>query len=258
VTAFTNPGEHVESPARPARAPLRLRYFGSDGGQRFVTVDRADEVAFEDCPPVRRIPHYRGSAHTPGEYWSATTGDLIAYESFLESKWMILLDFDPDIVAFCGQPFTFDGVDIEGAFIHTPDLFARRADGGGLLLDVKNPNEISKPDVVRQARRTAAVCERIGWQYRMVGEPDRQPMANIAWLAGFRRPLHAGAELIPALLGLAAQPVSLAELLRFQPVPELARPVVFHLLWHHRLTFDLQQPLRETTVLHTAPRRSPR
>jgi hypothetical protein len=258
VRALTNAGEHVESPARSARAPLLLRYLGSDGGPRFVTVDRADEVAFEDCPPVRRIPHYRGSAHTPGEYWSATTGGLIAYESFLESKWMMLLDFDPDIVAFCGQPFTFDGVDTVGAFTHTPDLFARRADGGGLLLDVKNPNEIGKPDVVLQARRTTAVCERIGWQYRMVGEPDRQPMANIAWLAGFRRPLHAGAELIAPLLGLAAQPVSLAELLRFQPVPELARPVVFYLLWHHRLTFDLQQPLRETTVLHTAPGRSPR
>ena len=258
MTAPTGPGEHVESLAHRTAASLRLRYRGSDGGQRFVTVDRAGEVAFEDFPPVRRIPHYRGSAHTPGEYWSASTGNLIAYESFLESKWMMLLDFDPDVVAFCGQPFTFDGVDTDGPFIHTPDLFARRIDGSGLLLDVKNPNEIGKPDVMLQARRTTAACERIGWQYRMVGEPDRQPMANIAWLAGFRRPLHAGAELIAPLLTLAAQPVSLAELLRLQPVPELARPVVFHLLWHNRLSLDLQQPLRETTVVHTAAGGLPR
>jgi hypothetical protein len=230
---------------------LLLRYLSSDGGPRFVGMDRASDVAFEECPPVRRIPHYGGSAHTPGEYWSATTGDLIAYESFLESRWMMLLDFDPDVVAFCGQPFTFDGVDSDGAFTHTPDLFARRADGCGLLLDVKNPKEIGKPAVVLQARRTAAACERIGWQYRMVGEPDRQPMANIAWLAGFRRPLHAGAEMIPPLLALAAQPVSLAEMLSFQSVPELARSVVFHLLWQGRLAFDLHQPLRETTIVRT-------
>jgi hypothetical protein len=231
---------------------LRLRYRSSDGVHRLVTADRAAEVPFEDCPPVRRIPHYRDSKHTPGEYWSATTGSLIAYESHLESKWMMLLDFDPDVVAFCGQPFSFDGVDAEGVFTHTPDLFARRCDGGGLLLDVKNPNEITKPDVTRQARRTAAACDRIGWQYRMVGEPDPQPMANIAWLAGFRRPLHAGTDLIEPLLALAARPVSLAEMLSFQPIPELARPVVFHLLWHGRLTCDLHQPLRETTVLHAA------
>jgi hypothetical protein len=209
-------------------------------------------VAFEDYPPVRRIPHYPGSRHTPGEYWSATTGSLIAYESHLESKWMMLLDFDPVVVAFCGQPFAFDGVDADGVFTHTPDLFVRRGDGGGLLLDVKNPDEITKPDVARQARRTAVACERIGWQYRMVGEPELQPMANIAWLAGFRRPLHAGTDLVAPLLALAARPVSLAEMLSFQPIPELARPVVFHLLWHGWLTCDLNQPLRETTMLQAA------
>ena len=46
---------------------------------------------------------------------------------------MTLLDFDPDVTAFVGQPLTFDGVDTDGACTHTPDLFARRVDGSVLL-----------------------------------------------------------------------------------------------------------------------------
>lgn len=231
---------------------VRLRYRTPDGLERMVGPGEAGEVAFERCPPVRQIPHYKGSKHTPGRFWSATTGDLVAYESFLESKWMTMLDFDPAVVAFCGQPFEITGVDVGDVWVHTPDLFVRLAGGSGRVIDVKNPRHLHRPDVVLQAQRTAAVCDRVGWEYQLVGEPDRQRWANICWLAGFRRPLHAGADLVPRLLALAATPVSLADLLTFIRAPEAARPVIFHLLWHGRLVCDLDAPLRESTLLHAA------
>lgn len=239
-------------PIRPGAARLELRYRDPDGADRTADAATAAGVAFERCPPARRIPHYAGSAHTPGQFWSATTGDLVAYESFLESKWMTMLDFDPAVVAFCGQPFEITGVDVGDVWRHTPDLFARLADGTGWVIDVKNPRHLDRADVVEQARRTAAVCQRIGWDYRLVGEPDPRRYTNIAWLAGFRRPLHAGSDLVPALLDLAAGGVTLAELLSFLRTPELARPVVFHLLWHGRLVCDLDIPLHESTLIRTA------
>ncbi len=245
-------------PLRRGRADgprMRLRYRDPAGLARVVDPADAAEIAFERCPPVRRIPHYKGSKHTPGQFWSATTGELVAYESFLESKWMTMLDFDPSVVAFCGQPFEITGVDVGDVWVHTPDLFARLADGSGRVIDVKNPRQLDRPDVVLQAQRTAALCEHIGWEYQLVGEPDRQRFANISWLAGFRRPLHAGADLVPRLLALAATPVSLAELLTFIRAPEAARPVIFHLLWHGRLVCDLDAPLRESTLLHAADMR---
>jgi hypothetical protein len=60
----------------------------------------------------------------------------------LESKWLTLLDFDPAVVAFATQSLEFDGVDGRGSWCHVPDVFARRADGSGWLLDVKNPQHL--------------------------------------------------------------------------------------------------------------------
>ena len=42
----------------------------------------------------------------------------------------------------------------------------------------------------------------------MVNEPPAQRWANVSWLAGYRRPVHLGAELADQLLDLARRPVS--------------------------------------------------
>jgi hypothetical protein len=204
---------------RGGGARLHITYLDAAGVEHLATIAEAAPVAFEECLPVRRIPSYRNSKHTPGRYWSATNGGLVEYESYLESKWMTLLDFDPQVVAFAGQPLRFDGVDTDGVWAHTPDIFARLADGTGRLVDVKNPEHLNRPDVLTQARRSAEVSAALGWDYQMVGDVDPQRWANVSWMAGFRRPLHAGADLIPRLLALAQRPVSIGELLSFMPHP---------------------------------------
>jgi hypothetical protein len=112
---------------------VRVRYVDGDGCEHVVRLEQAADVSFEDGRMARPIPSYRGQQHTPGRYWSATTGQLIEYESYLESKWFTLLDFDPAVVAFTAQPLEFDGVDGQGSWCHVPDVFARRVDGGGWL-----------------------------------------------------------------------------------------------------------------------------
>lgn len=228
---------------------IAVFYREPDGTEQIIPLARASEVPFEHCLPARTIPHYIGSRHTPGDYWSATTGRLVGYESWLESKWMTLLDFDPDVTAFVGQPLTFDGVDGEGPWKHTPDLFARRADGSVLLLDVKNPTKLDHLDVQQQARRTRAACEQLGWDYGLVGEPDIQLWATVSWLAGFRRPLYAGQQYLPRLLALTENTVPIGEVCAFADIPELARSALFHLCWQQRIVFDLTQPLRESTLI---------
>jgi len=231
---------------------LRIRYLDSDSMEQVVSLERARGIRFESARPIREIPSYANQKHTPGMYWSVTADDLVAYESHLESKWLRLLDFEPDVTALCTQPFDFEGRDQDGPWQHVPDIYARRQDGTVLLVDVKNPTRLESPKVLRQAERTRATCEQLGWNYRMVGEPHPQLWASISWLAGFRRPLHAGAGLVDRILSLAERPVAIGDLLSFQPSPELARPVVFHLLWHHRLVCDLSKPLRDYTLVHTA------
>ncbi|MDL4813147.1 TnsA-like heteromeric transposase endonuclease subunit [Actinomadura opuntiae] len=240
---------------------LVLHHIDPSTGQIRVVPVNADtaplinQVPFEDVPAIRGIPSYHGQRHTPGKYWAATTSDLIAYESYLESQHLTMLDFDDGVVNLSSQALRFDGADAGGDWWHVPDIFARMADGSALVVDVKNPRHLDRPEVVLQARRTAAACAVLGWRYDMLGGVDPGRWANISWLAGFRRPLYAGTELIGPILTLAERPVTLAELLSFTTNPVIARPVVFHLCWHQHLLVDLDAPFRETTLLHTNPDR---
>ncbi|MEV5568057.1 hypothetical protein AB0L54_35170, partial [Streptomyces sp. NPDC052196] len=118
------------------------------------TLDQASEVAFEHCRPIRRIPHYIGQHHTPGWFWSATTRTLLGYESYLESQWLTLYDFDQDVIGISTQSLILDGLGVGEVWAHTPDIFCRRADGTAMLVDVKNPRLLDHPDVLVQTRRT--------------------------------------------------------------------------------------------------------
>ncbi|MEV5374995.1 TnsA-like heteromeric transposase endonuclease subunit [Streptomyces nondiastaticus] len=243
----------VLRPVQHTAEQLFLHYYDTDNTERLLPAARAADVRFEDCKPARDIPTYAGQKHTPGFYWSASSDTVLEYESFLEARWMKLLDFDAKVARFAAQPFIFEGIDNEGPWTHYPDLFVRRTDGSALLLDVKNPERMNSLAVQRQAHRTRKACARLGWDYQMAGEPDPQLWATVEWLAGYRRPLNAAADLVGPLLFRAAQPVSIGQLLAFRPDSQVERAVVYHLMWHHRLLFDPTHPLRDHTTVWAAP-----
>lgn len=230
-----------------------VRYIDSDGDEHYADLAGAATVPFENGRMARNIPAYRDIAHTPGRYWAATTGELVEFESHLEEKWLTMLDFDSGITGFSSQPMELEAADDRGPWTHVPDIFARRSDGSALLLDVKNPRRMDDAPVRLQAARTAALCERLGWDYAMVGEPSAQRWANVFELSGKRRPLHLGRDLVPRLLELAAVPVPLGDLLSFVTPEDLARGVLLHLCWRQAVVFDLDQPLRESMPVRTDP-----
>lgn len=231
---------------------VRVRYVDAEGVERLVRLEEAACVRFEDGRMARVIPSHRDQGHMPGQYWVAKWGDFVEYESVLESKWLMLLDFDSRVSAFATQPLEFDAIDARGSWRHTPDVFARRHDGSVLLLDVKNPELRNDPKVLLQEERTRRLCERLGWEYAMVSEPSGQLWVNVDLLSSARRPLHLGADLVPRLLELAREPVEIGELMRFMESPDLARGVLYHLMWHQRIVTDLDRPLRNATLVKTA------
>lgn len=231
---------------------VRVRYVDTEGDEHLVRLQEAAGVPFEDGRMARAIPSHRDQGHMPGQYWVAKWGDFVDYESVLESKWLLLLDFDREVTAFSTQPLEFDAIDGRGAWQHTPDIFVRRRDGSALLLDVKNPEQRDDPKVRLQEERTRRLCERLGWDYAMVSEPSAQRWVNVDLLSSARRPLYLGADLVPRLLELAREPVEVGELMRFMEYPDLARGVLYHLMWHQRIVTDLDRPLRETTLVKTA------
>lgn len=128
-----------------------VRYIDAGGDEHYAGLAEAASVPFENGRMARNIPAYRDIAHTPGRYWAATTGELVEFESHLEEKWLTMLDFDAAVTGFSSQPMELEAADGLGSWNHIPGIFARRADGSVLLLDVKNPARLNDEPVRLQA-----------------------------------------------------------------------------------------------------------
>jgi hypothetical protein len=103
-----------------------------------------DQVAVADLAaglPVREFRSYKGCRHYSGWYWSATMGQLVAYESRLELARIILADFDPRVLAIAAQPFRRVGPDGSRIRRHVPDLLLVDVDDAVTVVDVKSPHK---------------------------------------------------------------------------------------------------------------------
>src|ERR1039457_1074142 len=139
---------------------------------------------FEHGRPVRSFHSRQGRRNFPGLWWSATSGEHVGFESWLEREHVMLLDFDPAVVAFSSQPFWLLRHDGKRLRRHAPDFFARLVvvqapvigrivrRGGDLIrmnriahygrsgLMVSGPARTGKTTAVTQLGKTAEVMHR--------------------------------------------------------------------------------------------------
>ena len=106
------------------------------------------------------------------------------------------------------------------------------------------PADRADEEFYRVAGITAGVCERIGWEYLLAGEPEPVRAANLRWLAGYRRPYARVGGDRRAAAGGGGAPVPLIELAGSVGDPVAVLPTLFHLLWAGALERDLRRPLR--------------
>ena len=130
--------------ASPAGREFEIAYVDAESGERRLALIDAWSVAFEECMPVRGFPSYKGQRNHVGRWWTATTGSLVGYESWLERDWLMLLDFDPDVVGIAAQPFWLLWTTPEGKpCSHAPGLFRPL----GRPLPVRpRPGDVSVPE----------------------------------------------------------------------------------------------------------------
>ncbi|WP_445398779.1 TnsA-like heteromeric transposase endonuclease subunit [Streptomyces sp. LE64] len=213
--------------------------------------DAAVTVAFEELPPVSAFPVIPGRRWGPGQWWSATTGRHVAAGSNAMRAQLMVLDRDPEVTGLAGRPVRLLWRDLRGQVRSwVPQLFARRADGTGLLADCPSHLEAGGDRAVKAAEAVSAACEEIGWAYRRLAPLDDVPAANLKWLAGYRHPRNAGRPgLMPAVVEAFARPRPLIE--GAEAVGDLIEvlPVVFHALWHGQLTADLEVALHERVLV---------
>src|SRR5947209_4921640 len=100
---------------------------------------------------VRSMPSYRGQRSDTGLWWLATTGRHVGYESWLERP-VDAAGLRPRSRGGASQPFWLSWQHDGQPRSHAPDFFARLADGGGVVVDVRPAGRIRARDAWRSTR----------------------------------------------------------------------------------------------------------
>jgi hypothetical protein len=166
----------------------------------------------------------------------------VGFESWLERDVAMMLDFDPDVVAFSSQPFWLRWVQDGRQRRHPPDYFARLTDGTGVVIDVR-PDDRIEPRDAEAFAATGRACQEVGWAFRRTAGPAVVLAANVRWLAGYRHRRCYRGDIARILTGVFAKPKPLMGGAREAGDPVAVLPVLYHLLWKQELAADLEVQL---------------
>ncbi|MGW2602564.1 TnsA-like heteromeric transposase endonuclease subunit [Streptomyces klenkii] len=221
-----------------------------DGGvRRREPLGSSWDVRFEEVEPVREFSWRKEAPGFAGWYYSTTLRDHVGYESWLERDRLVLLDRDPQVIGIASQPFWLHWCDRSGGRRHAPDYFVRLADGRARVVDVRAEDDMD--DATRDAfAATADACSAVGWEFEWAGRPEPVFMANIRWLARYRR-VRCGrpAWIADRLREVFREPKRLWEGAGLVGDRLQVLPVLFHLLWSGALATNLVTEVMETDSL---------
>ncbi|MGW7317407.1 TnsA-like heteromeric transposase endonuclease subunit [Streptomyces sp. NPDC054865] len=200
--------------------------------------------------PWRTFRWYRGQQHFSGLYWSATMRKHVVYESRLELSRLLSADFDPAVLGIVAQPFLLKTVVDGRVRRHIPD-YLLITENGPLVVDVKPHHRLAEPAVAFTFEWTRQAVDARQWNYEVWSEGPEAELANIRFLAGYRRGWLFAPDLLGAVRCADLDGVPIGEAARC--VPRLdesrVRAAVYHLLWRHELTTDLSEPLHPACLL---------
>lgn len=223
-------------------ASFEIEFAESIGGIRRGSLAKLWSIPFEMVRPVRTFPSYRGQRSFPGLYYAATMDAHVGFESWAERDVAMMLDFDPDVVAFSSQPFWVTWRQGSEERRHAPDYFARLADGTGTVIDVRADDNIEPADA-EAFDATERACRSVGWAFRRTAGPETLLAANIRWLAGYRHARCFRADMASTLNRVFAEPMPLMTGACLAGDPLTVLPVLYHLLWRHTLAAELRNGL---------------
>ncbi|RFZ31626.1 hypothetical protein DAVIS_05588 [Mycobacterium marinum] len=221
----------------------------SDGHENSLKLGDVTSAALAGAAPWRTFRWVKGQKHYSGTYWSATEAGHVIYESRLELARLLYADFDPGVNRIVAQPFLLS-TEINGQVRrHIPD-FLLISDTGAVVVDVKPRHRLAHPKVSSTFAWTRAVVNARGWRYEVASEPPVIELANIRFLAGYRRPHLVDDALVRRVRAAGIDGATLAEAMKQLGGPAAqARATILHLVWTQEFIVDTSQPLTSRTLL---------
>lgn len=232
-----------------------MRVRRSDGEVEAEAWPRTSIDDLEFVTPWRTFRWYYGQKHYSGSYWSSTMRSHVIYESRLELTRLLYADFAREVRAIFSQPFLITA-EVDGITRrHVPDFLILRDGLVPLVVDVKPRQLLTRPKVAFCLGWAREVVESCGWEFQVWCEPPEAELANLRFLAGYRRDWLFSSELLEEVRGSDLQGTTLGEAFRsFRNWPdELVRAAVLHLLWSQELSTNLGQILTGRHQLHREP-----
>jgi hypothetical protein len=206
---------------------------------------------FAGSLPWRAFRWRRGQRHYSGVYWSATMRGHVVYESRLELAWLLMADRDRTVEQIYAQPFLLTATVAGTVRRHVPDFLTLGPDGVRVI-DVKPAARLADAKVAEALGWAGALVRERGFGFEVFTEPDPRMLANVRFLAGYRRGGLFDPVVCEAVRAVAGQPVSIraveSALAGRWPVWRV-RPHVLHLLWSGRLQTDLAAVLDGTSLV---------
>ncbi|UXY26082.1 TnsA-like heteromeric transposase endonuclease subunit [Streptomyces sp. HUAS TT20] len=193
----------------------------------------------DDLGPSK--PHYSGT------YWSSTMRDHVVYESRLELTRLLYDDFDRSVTGIWAQPFLLSAKVDGQRTRHVPDFLVRRDGHVPLVVDVKPRHLLIRPKTNYALGWAREVALARGWDFELWSEPPESELANLRFLAGYRRDWLFDEDLLTEIREADLHGASLGESFRAFPNHSVwkVRAAVLRLLWCQHFVTDLTVPLSE-------------
>jgi hypothetical protein len=243
-------GSGGEEPAGFADPVVPLRMADGSEVHRPLRDVRARQVV--EAVPWRGTRGARGQAHYPGSCWSSTASSHVIYESRLELARLLVAGFVLAVVAIAAQPFWLRARADGRVRRHVPDFFLLRADQSAVVINVKPAAQLADPEVTGALDWPGRLVRDHGWGYEIWAGADPVYLANLRFLAGYRRPWLVPDQTADAVL-TAFRPGDTVGVLAGRAGPDCqpgdARAAILRLLWEQRLVTDLHRRLDGDSVL---------
>ncbi|MET8183061.1 TnsA-like heteromeric transposase endonuclease subunit [Streptomyces sp. NPDC005336] len=168
---------------------------------------------------------------------------------------LLYADFHQDVTAVFAQPFLLSTTVDDRLRRHVPDFLVLRGKDVPLVVDVKPRHLLTRPKVNFALGWAREVVLSRGWDFDVWCEPPEAELANLRFLAGYRRDWLFSEDLLAEIREADLYGASLREAFRaFPHHPEWrVRTAVLRLLWCQHFVTDLSVPLSEPHELRQGP-----